>query len=215
MNNPTDVPHPDSSDWTVLRSGVTRSGGEKTFIFDFAQDENIEARHIALYSATGGIAASELEVYDSVNIAEDRPTYSKTLITYRSSGKAVDVNPFTFYKSVDENNQWWRVKLKDTVYVRLLAIRNEDSERFKDVSILSSTHSTITEDPTPTSSEWTLVMSGISRESDTSSTELTYNFDINNELQTRHIALYSSNSIGLSMREVQIFAYGKWVCIMI
>jgi len=65
MNNPTDVPHPDSSDWTVLRSGVTRSGGEKTFIFDFAQDENIEARHIALYSATGGIAASELEVYDS------------------------------------------------------------------------------------------------------------------------------------------------------
>lgn len=83
------------------------------------------------------------------------------------------------------------------------------AERFKDVSILSSTHSTITEDPTPTSSEWTLVMSGISRESDTSSTELTYNFDINNELQTRHIALYSSNSIGLSITEVQIYKYGE------
>jgi len=64
----------------------------------------------------------------SVNIAEDRPTYSKTLKIYRSSGKAVDVDPYTFYKSVDENNQWWRVKLEDTVYVRLLAIRNQDCE---------------------------------------------------------------------------------------
>ncbi|KAF6028136.1 hypothetical protein EB796_013569 [Bugula neritina] len=148
MNNPTDVPHPESSDWIVRKSGVTRSGGDKTLILDFARDESIEARHIALYSAAGGIALNELEVYDS-------------------------------------------------------------AERFKDVSILSSTHSTITEDPTPTSSEWTLVMSGISRESDTSSTELTYNFDISNELQTRHIALYSSrNSIGLVIAEVQIYKYG-------
>jgi len=65
MNNPTDVPHPDSSDWKILKSRVTRSGGNKTFIFDFAQDENIEVKHIALYSATDGIALNELEVYDS------------------------------------------------------------------------------------------------------------------------------------------------------
>jgi len=86
--------------------------------------------------------------------------------------------------------------------------------RFKDVSILSSTHSTITEDPTPTSSEWTLVMSGISRESDTSFTELTYIFNISNELQTRHIALYSSNGDGLNIQEVQIIVYGKGSGIM-
>jgi len=66
MNNPTDVPHPESSDWTVLQSGVTNpSAGRKSFIFEFAKNENIEARHIALYSATGGLQVNEVEVYDS------------------------------------------------------------------------------------------------------------------------------------------------------
>jgi len=64
-----------------------------------------------------------------VNIAEGRPTFRKARYNrYFGSEKAVDVNPGSYYRSLDETNQWWRVELDDTVYVRILAIRNEDCE---------------------------------------------------------------------------------------
>jgi len=64
-----------------------------------------------------------------VNIAEGRPTFRKAQYNqYFGSEKAVDVNPGSSYRSLDETNQWWRVELDDTVYVRILAIRNEDCE---------------------------------------------------------------------------------------
>lgn len=64
-----------------------------------------------------------------MNIAEGRPTFRKARYNQNfGSEKAVDVNPGSSYKSLDETNQWWRVELDDTVYVRILAIRNEDCE---------------------------------------------------------------------------------------
>jgi len=64
-----------------------------------------------------------------VSIAAGKTTYSKTQYDQSSgSEKAVDLGLWPPYRSLDETNQWWRVELDDTVYVRVLAIQNEDCE---------------------------------------------------------------------------------------
>jgi len=68
-------------------------------------------------------------IHFAVNIAEERLTLSKTQYSiHRVSGKAVDVALRTFYRSEDKPEQWWRVELDGTVYVKELSVQSKECE---------------------------------------------------------------------------------------
>ncbi|KAF6028903.1 hypothetical protein EB796_012790 [Bugula neritina] len=150
-------------------------------------------------------------ICSSTNLANGKAAYSSTSTndSHRPL-EAVDGESNSYFQSSTSANQWWRVDLGRSYYVGVIRVYSSQYEKFQQVSIFLSNTETVPNSPLnlPNNNDWTESPSqfSLTADGDDFVTYITSSQD-GSLPEARHIAVYSTNSSGLVINELEVYGY--------